>query len=530
MKSASDAISKPSTHDDQNTSMEALREQNKIQSELIQALQQRISWFEKQLFGPKSEKRPLEDNPHQASLLPSTTASPIEIPKQQIPGYERGKAPKIRAEDCVTDSGLRFSDEVPIHTIEVIPEELTGPDADQYEIIDTKVTHKLAQQPSSYVVLCYKIPVLKKKQSTEFLPMPMLPGVLDRSIADVSFLVGMLVDKFLYHLPLHRQHQRLQQCGITLSRATLTNLTQRSIELLRPIVEAQLKHILQSKVLAMDETPIKAGRKAKGKLKQSYYWPIYGEANEIVFTFSESRGRQHIEQILNKQFKGTLLTDGYAAYARYVASTEGIDHAQCWTHTRRKFIEAEDSHPELAVEMIELIRQLYQVETSLNEKGLQANKKQQYRLEHSKPIIDEIVQWCHKQLAKNLLPKDPLRKAIGYLLNRETELKTFLENPNVAIDTNHLEREIRPIPLGRKNWMFCWTELGAEHVGIIQSLISTCKLHKINPYTYLVDVLQRINEHPASKIEELTPRLWKGKFAQNPMKSVIHPIDNNVLE
>ena len=161
---------------------------------------------------------------------------------------------------------------------------------------------------------------------------------------------------------------------------------------------------------------------------------------------------------------------------------------------------------------------------------MEAEKKRQYRLEHSKPIVDKIVQWCHDQLAKNLLPKDPLRKAIGYLLNREMELKTFLENPDVVIDTNHLEREIRPIPLGRKNWLFCWTELGAEHVGIIQSLISTCKLHKINPYTYLVDVLQRINEHPASKIEELTPRLWKERFAKNPMRSVIHPVVNNASE
>ena len=110
-------------------------------------------------------------------------------------------------------------------------------------------------------------------------------------------------------------------------------------------------------------------------------------------------------------------------------------------------------------------------------------------------------------------------KAIRYAMNREAELRVFLENPDVQPDTNHLERSIRPIPMGRKNWLFCWTELGAEHVGLIQSLISTCKLHRINPYTYLTDVLQRISQHPASRIKELTPGVWKTRFAENPMRS-----------
>ena len=109
-------------------------------------------------------------------------------------------------------------------------------------------------------------------------------------------------------------------------------------------------------------------------------------------------------------------------------------------------------------------------------------------------------------------------------MTRETQLRVFLEDPDVPLDTNHLEREIRPIPLGRKNWLFCWTELGAEHVGIIQSLISTCKLHDINPHTYLIDVLQRISLLPASQIEELTPRLWKRHFAESPLTSPLERI------
>lgn len=109
------------------------------------------------------------------------------------------------------------------------------------------------------------------------------------------------------------------------------------------------------------------------------------------------------------------------------------------------------------------------------------------------------------------------------MLSREASLTVFLENPDVQPDTNHLERALRPIPLGRKNWLFCWTELGAEHLGLIQSLISTCKLHDINPYTYLVDVLQRISQHPAREVADLTPRLWKTRFAENPLRALIDP-------
>ncbi|HET7629803.1 MAG TPA: IS66 family transposase, partial [Candidatus Saccharimonadales bacterium] len=408
---------------------------------------------------------------------------------------------------------------------------LTGPQADRYQIIDTQVTHKLAQRPASYVVLRYEIPVLKRKADQTLMRPPMPDAVFDNSIADISVLVGLLIDKFLYHLPLYRQHQRLQHAGITLSRATLTNWVKRAIELLRPIVEAQLRHILQSNTLAMDETPIKAGHAGPGKLKQGYFWPVYGEDDEIVFTWSTSRGRQHIEQTLKTQFQGTLLSDGYAAYARYVDKTQGVTHAQCWVHTRRHFTNAQDSDPPAVAEILDRIGRLYQIETQIQQQGLQGNKKRDDRLEHSKAVVDGIFDWSQDQCQRgDLTPKHPLAKALNYLRSREMELRVFLEDPEVPLDTNHLERQIRPIPLGKKNWLFCWTEIGAEHVGLIQSLISTCKLHGINVHTYLVDVLQRVSVHPASRIEELTPRVWKEKFSDNPMRSVLDRKVNYVPE
>lgn len=134
--------------------------------------------------------------------------------------------------------------------------------------------------------------------------------------------------------------------------------------------------------------------------------------------------------------------------------------------------------------------------------------------------IDAFFGWCHRQRQRiDLVNSDPLAKALTYAEKHQGQLKVYLGDPAVPIDTNHLERALRVIPMGRKNWLFCWSEVGARDVGIIQSLLSTCRLHQVDPYTYLVDVLQRVALHPASEAIVLTPRLWKARFADDPLRS-----------
>lgn len=141
------------------------------------------------------------------------------------------------------------------------------------------------------------------------------------------------------------------------------------------------------------------------------------------------------------------------------------------------------------------------------------------RAEHAKPIVDAFFAWLARTLRKEaLLPTNPFTKAAHYTLDRETALRVFLEYPNVPLDTNHLEREIRAIAMGRKSWLFCWTERGARDVGIVQSLLASCRLQGVDPYVYLVDVLQRIDTHPAFDVHLLTPRLWKQHFAADPLR------------
>jgi transposase len=487
----------------------------------IDTLTQQLDWFKRQLFGRKSEKRLLIDPAHQPLLdgLLDEVPSPSEPePCEQI-SYERRKR-KTRDEDCVTEQGLRFDASVPVETIMLSAPQLHGAQAEDWEVIAYKRTRRLAQRPGSYVVLEYVRPVLRQKSSATMLTVPAPSALWEGTFADVSLIAGLIQDKCAYYLPLYRQHQRLAASGITLSRQLLSTWVHRAAELLRPVHEAQLRSILQGKVLAMDDTPIRAGRDhAKHKMKRAYLWPVYGDRDEVSFTFSTTHGRVHVLATLGG-FAGTLLCDGHEAYLHYARVTQDVTHAQCWAHTRRYFERAESAEPQAVAEALALIGELYRVETHIRKEDLSGEAKLACRIEQARPVLDAFFEWCQRQCHRiDLMPKNPLSIAIGYAMQRRGALSVYLSDPEVAIDTNHIERAIRPIAIARKNWIFCWTEIGAERLAILHSLVATCRLHRVHPYTYLVDVLQRVAIHPASAVEELTPRRWAALFADNPLRS-----------
>lgn len=244
----------PTTHEPEQTpdAVALLADNQRLQGEVAE-LKHQVAMLQKLFFGPKSEKLVAVDNPYQLALGEEfAPAPPTADAESETITYRRGKGPKVRPEDCVNESGLRFDASVPVRTITLPPPAIDGLEPDAYEVIDTKVTHRLAQRPASYVVLRYERPVVKLRDSGAIITQSAPVNVLERSVADVSFLSGLLVDKFQFHLPLYRQHQRLEAAGITLARSTLTNLVTRASELLKPIVEAQLEHVLESRVLAMD--------------------------------------------------------------------------------------------------------------------------------------------------------------------------------------------------------------------------------------------------------------------------------------
>ncbi|HEU4601377.1 MAG TPA: IS66 family transposase [Steroidobacteraceae bacterium] len=496
------------------------------QQQRIEALTHQLEWFKRQVFGKKSERLSIEADPSQLHLgeVLSPLERPLAAPRQSVPAHTRRLAQREAAANEA--EALPFFDEsrVPVETIEVYEPEIAALSANEYEVIGQKVSYRLAQRPGSYIVLKYVRPLIKRHDSQALSCAPAPLGVIEGSRADVSFAAGLLVDKFAYHLPLYRQHQRLADSGITVSRPWLTQLCQQSISLLEPIYEAQFDSIRASRVKSMDETPIKAGRVGNGKMKTGYFWPVYGERDEVCFPYFPSRAGAQVRAALGLTHAAdaVLLSDGYAAYMSY-AKKLGLTHAQCWAHSRRKFFEAQSVDPEGAQAALMQIQALYAIEDEIRERKLAAESKRLHRLTHSKPRVEAFFEWVDRQFERQaLLPSNPFTRALAYVRERRAALEVFLSDPDVPMDTNHLERALRAIPMGRKNWNFCWTELGAKHVGIIQSLIVTCRLHSIDPYTYLVDVLQRLAQHPAARVAELTPRLWKEHFAAHPMRSDLH--------
>lgn len=209
----------------------------------------------------------------------------------------------------------------------------------------------------------------------------------------------------------------------------------------------------------MDETPIKAGREAgKGRMKTGWYWPLYGEDDEVAFTFSPSRARKHLDTLL-ADFRGTLLSDGAAAYASFARERPALVHAQCWSHTRRMFVKAETDEPVAVAEALALIGRLYAVEAELRAQACDPPATLAYRRAQALPAVDAFFAWVDAQCHRlELVPSNRLAKALAYAREREGALRVYLGDPTVAIDTNHLERALRDLLTPRR-----WKTAFAEH-------------------------------------------------------------------
>lgn len=498
-----------------------LRQQVAEKERLLQEKEHMLAWFRRQLFGARSERRILEvQEPADQLWLGMQLLEPSPTPPEPattVSSYER-KRRRNPTTFAAPDSQLRFDETVPVEEIVIPDPELEGVPESEIEVISERVTYRLAQRQGPYVVLKFIQKVWKRKGESKPSCPSLPPAVIEGSSADVSFLAGLLIDKFRYHLPLYRQHQRLEQSGVYVDRGTLTRLVHRTGELMESIYHALFSSVLSSEVLTADESPTPAGR-GKGKMNSGYYWVFYGDKDEVAFLFSPSRGQQVVDEAL-AEFQGTLLSDGYGVYESFAERHPGVVHAQCWSHTRRYFVKAEKAEPKKVQQVIRWIQQLYEVEERAKE--LPDDEKLRLRQEHSKPIVKTIFEFLEKELSETaLLPSNPFIKAAEYAVARKDELQVFLDDPRVPLDTNHVERTLRPQAVGRKNWMFHVTEVGARHGAIFYSLIQSCILCGVDPTVYFIDILQRIDFHPARDVHLLTPRLWKEHFGNDPLCSVL---------
>ena len=346
--------------------------------------------------------------------------------------------------------------------------------------------------------------------------------VIDKGLAGPGLLAWIAVSKFADHLPLYRQENIFARLGLDIPRSTQCGWLGQVAQLLEPLHERMAREILLSSKVHTDDTPIDLLDPGRGKTQTARFWVYVGDDAHpfTVFDFTPSRSRDGPEKFL-KGFKGYLQADAFAGYDRMCAGADVIEVA-CWAHARRKFFEAKDSDAR-ASEMLALIGELYAVETqarpaikSARELPLEARgaalqaafaARKTLREAISTGVLEKIDAWL-KARTSDTLPKSPLGLALGYARNQWRALKRYVEDGALEADNNAGENALRPIALGRKNYLFVGSEHGGRRAAILYSLIRTCERHHVNAWDYLRDVLVRISTHPASQIETLLPHRW----------------------
>jgi transposase len=338
--------------------------------------------------------------------------------------------------------------------------------------------------------------------------------LIEGGLPTEAMIAHVLVGKYADHLPLYRQCQIYARQGIELDRSTLADWVGRAAAELRPLHERLLEHLKRSSKLFMDETRAPVLDPGRGRTKTGYLWAIARDDRPwagtdppaVAYLYAPGRGAEHaIKQLAG--FHGTLQVDGYAAY-RALADPERaggpVTLAYCWSHVRRRFYEiAQGGNAPIAEQSLERLAALYRIETMI--RGLPTEQRRAVRQDQSKPVVDDLRVWLDTQLA-NVPGRARIAEAIRYALKLWSGLTVFLDDGRVEIDTNVVERSIRPIALNRKNALFAGSDQGGVHWGVIASLIETCKLNTVDPQAYLADVLTRlVHRHPASQIDQLMP-------------------------
>jgi transposase len=378
--------------------------------------------------------------------------------------------------------------------------------------IGEEITLKLAHKPGNFFIKKIVRPKYAAPQnpdagiSTAFLP----DTLLSRCFADESLLADILVNKYADHLPIHRQVEMLAREGVFISRQVMNQWAIKASMALKPIYDAMKSVILDGEYVFCDESPVKMLPKNGGKSDTTFVWVMVGGQKVKLpgyrlYMFYEDRKHCNLLDILG-EYKGTLHSDKYGAYASLARAKKYI-WFPCWAHIRRKFFEAEGKDPLFRDWVLQKIKDLYAFEEVAWKKN--PDERLKIRQEDEIPIIDELLEATKKKLADiKILPKSKLGIAIRYFLGLMDHVKNYTRYPFAHIDNNVAERAIRPLAIGRKNWLFFGNENGGIAASIAYSLIQTCRELDINPRDYLEDVMRRLMGHPANRLEELLPDQW----------------------
>jgi transposase len=374
--------------------------------------------------------------------------------------------------------------------------------------IGEEITEELEFEPGKFFVNKYVRPKYAKPGNEGVIIAPMIERPLPKAIAGAGLLAQIVIDKYVDHLPLYRQMERFKREGLNIAYSTITDWVSGTVKLITPLYEALKKQILQSDYLHADESPVKVlDKDKKGETHRGYFWVYHNSIERMVlFDYRQGRGREGPAALL-KEFKGHLQTDGYSVYD-FFKEKEEVTVLHCMAHARRMFYEAQQNDRARAEHALQQIGLLYDIERKARKQSLGIEEVYQLRQAEALPVLQSLSRWM-KQEYVNVLPKSPLGKALAYSIERWNELMIYTTDGKLNIDNNPVENSIRPVAIGRKNYLFAGSHEAAQRSAMLYSLLGTCKLNGVNPFVYLRNVLQRIATHPINKIEELLPQDWK---------------------
>jgi transposase len=382
--------------------------------------------------------------------------------------------------------------------------------------IGEDVTEQLDVEPAKFFVHRHIRPQYACRSCETVTAAPIPPAVIDGGMAAVGLLAWVMVGKFVDHLPLYRLEQIAARDQVALSRSTLADWVGRVGVALQPLADRLAWHLLQGNTIHADETPVPQLDPGRGKARKAYLWAyrsndLQPHPKTVVFDYQKGRGGEHARQFLGT-WQGHLMVDGYGGYkALFTDNRTGVDdralvpcvELACWAHVRRKFFDLYQANQSpMAKEALERIALLYAVESE--SRAINADARLQQRQENSRTILDGLHTWLKGTLSRTA-PGGASAKALHYALKRWPALTLYAETGHLPIDNNPIENCIRPIALGRKNWLFAGSERAGKRAAAIQSLLGTAKLNGLNPSEWLKDTLEKLPTWPYSRIDELLP-------------------------
>ena len=442
----------------------------------------------------------------QASLLDETIDADIAAIEQELQDLTPAAKTDIQTRQQPKRAALPA--ELPRVDVQHEPDSTTCQCGCQLKRIGEDVSEKLDYTPGVFTVERHIRGKWACAKCETLIQAPVPAQIIDKGIPTSGLLAQVLVAKYSDHLPLYRQETIFARSGYAIPRSTLSAWVGVCGVQLQPLVDALKKSMLEHAVLHADETPVAMLKPGTKKTHRAYLWAyapgVFENLKAVVYDFCETRAGEHCRTFLG-EWKGSLVCDDFGGYKAGFAN--GITEAGCLAHSRRKFFDLHVSNKsQIAEQALDYISQLYDVEREV--KHLDADERWQIRQTRSKPLADAFAQWMVLQRQK-VTDGSAITRALDYSLKRWAALTRFLDNGQLPIDNNWIENQIRPIAIGRNNWLFAGSLRAGQRAAAVMSLIQSAKLNGHDPYAYLKDVLARLPTQKNSQIKELLPHRWR---------------------